>query len=79
MSGARDITAESVDLLRVLAAAPATTVQVDALSLAGRGETPPHVQALMQRGYAVRVGVDCAAITPTGRAFVAGLDWAARR
>lgn len=37
---------------------------------------PPGAQALMQRGYLVRLGNERAEITATGRAFLAGYDLA---
>lgn len=40
---------------------------------------PRSFQAAMQHGYLVRVGTDKAAITPTGRAFVAGVLYQQQR
>lgn len=68
---------DSVDLLRTLCEQPTRQARVESLAYVGDGErADAHVAALMQRGYVVRVGMDRAEITPTGVAFLAGLDWA---
>jgi hypothetical protein len=36
---------------------------------------PPGASALMQRGYMVRLGIERAQITPTGRAFLDGIAY----
>lgn len=63
------ITDRALALLR-LAAAPGGH------QLAGAGEdrAPRDLQPLLEHGYAVRLGTNRAVITPTGRAFLAGVD-----
>lgn len=62
------ITAASVTILRMVGEEYSFVIGIPAI-------TPPGAQALMQHGYIVRLGMDRAQITPTGRAFLAGLDW----
>lgn len=61
----RGITPRAVHLLREIAAGRDRIYATDA--------RPPGASALMQRGYMVRVGMERAEITPTGRAFLDGV------
>lgn len=62
------ITDRSIHLLREIVAGRDRVFASDA--------KPPGFAALMQRGYATRLGTERAFITPTGRAFLDGLDQA---
>lgn len=74
------ITAESVILLRDVCESKAPNYAPQELEMiAPNAPLPRHVQALMQYGYLVRVGIDMVHATPNGRAFLAGIDWADQR
>lgn len=62
------ITERALHLLREVAAGRDRIFATDA--------RPPGAQALMQRGYVVRLGEQRAEITSSGRAFLAGFDLA---
>lgn len=59
------ITARALHLLREIAAGRDRIYATDA--------KPPGAAALMQRGYMVRVGMERAQLTDTGRAFLDGI------
>lgn len=59
------LTVRALHLLREIAAGRDRIYATDA--------RPPGAAALMQRGYMVRVGMERAEITPTGRAFLDGV------
>lgn len=63
------VTARSLALLRAIAAVHEYT-----LAAPGEDRAPRDLQPLLERGYAVRIGTVRAVITPTGRAFLAGVD-----
>lgn len=60
------LTDRAIHLMREIAAGRDRIYAADA--------QPPGFQAVMQRGYAVRVGAERAELTPSGRAFLDGID-----
>lgn len=65
------MTEQALSLLRAIAA-------VHEYTLAAPGEPvdrPAGLQPLLERGFAVRLGNNRAVVTPTGRAFLAGVDY----
>ncbi len=66
----RRVTAHAIFLMREVEAQRDRIFASDA--------RPPGVAALMELGYLVRVGEQRAMVTPTGRAFLRGLDYASK-
>lgn len=64
------VTEKSLALLRAIAAVHEYT-----LAAPGEDKAPRDLQPLLERGYAVRLGTARAVVTPTGRAFLAGIDY----